>query len=69
MKKEIKRAQFILMVVNHYDKNKHFRDWRVEDSFVYISEELDTADMSPEYHDQLLNDCKRNVGKYVELEG
>lgn len=66
----IKRPQFILMVVNHFEENTNGRDqWTVEDSFVSIAERIDLADMNEKDYDRLLKDCKYNTNNYLDLEG
>jgi hypothetical protein len=57
------------MVVNHFERNDTGRgDWTMEDSFTYICEELDTADMTQDQYFLLLTECKDYYGQFVELD-
>lgn len=69
--KKIKRVQFILMVINHFEKQGPYKDgfaWTIEDSFIYISEELDVADMNAEDYYTLMTECKDYYGRFIDLD-
>jgi hypothetical protein len=66
--RKIKMAAFALRVCEHYEANQHFDEWTLEDSIVYVAEEVDLADLSQEQYEYLTESCRRMVGRYILVE-